>query len=42
VKQVVLFHHKQGRVDDDLDALAARFNGEPPVTVATQHTVLEL
>jgi phosphoribosyl 1,2-cyclic phosphodiesterase len=42
VKQVVLFHHKQNRVDDDLDALAARFSGEPRVTVATQRTVLEL
>jgi ribonuclease BN (tRNA processing enzyme) len=42
VKQVVLFHHKQSRVDDDLDALAQRFSGEPRVTVATQRTVLEL
>jgi phosphoribosyl 1,2-cyclic phosphodiesterase len=42
VKQVVLFHHKQNRVDDDLDALAARFSGDLPVTVATQRTVLDL
>jgi phosphoribosyl 1,2-cyclic phosphodiesterase len=42
VGQVVLFHHKQGRADDELDALAARFTGEPRVTVATQRTVLEL
>lgn len=42
VAHVVLFHHKQGRVDDDLDALAGRFSGEPRVTVATQRTVLEL
>ena len=42
VRQVVLFHHKQSRVDDELDALADRFSGAPVVTVATQHTVLEL
>jgi ribonuclease BN (tRNA processing enzyme) len=42
VKQVVLFHHKQSRVDDELDAMAARFSDEPQVTVATQRTVLEL
>jgi ribonuclease BN (tRNA processing enzyme) len=42
VAHVVLFHHKQGRVDDDLDALAGRFSEEPRVTVATQRTVLEL
>jgi phosphoribosyl 1,2-cyclic phosphodiesterase len=42
VKQVVLFHHKQSRTDDELDAVAARFSHEPHVIVATQHTVLEL
>jgi phosphoribosyl 1,2-cyclic phosphodiesterase len=42
VGQVVLFHHKQNRVDDDLDAIGARFTGTPHVTVATQRTVLEL
>jgi phosphoribosyl 1,2-cyclic phosphodiesterase len=42
VAHVVLFHHKQSRVDDELDALATRFSGEPRVTVATQRTVLEL
>jgi phosphoribosyl 1,2-cyclic phosphodiesterase len=42
VKQVVLFHHKQSRTDDELDAVAARFSHEPQVIVATQQTVLEL
>jgi phosphoribosyl 1,2-cyclic phosphodiesterase len=42
VKRVVLFHHKQSRVDDELDALAARFSGESHVTVATQRTVIDL
>jgi len=42
IAHVVLFHHKPSRVDDDLDALAARFDGDPQVTVATQRTVLEL
>lgn len=42
VDHVVLFHHKQNRVDDDLDAIGARFTGTPHVTVATQRTVLEL
>lgn len=42
VRQVVLFHHKQSRVDDELDALGARFSGTPVVTVATQRTVLDL
>ena len=42
IAHVVLFHHKQNRVDDDLDALATRFDGDPQVTVATQRTVLEL
>ena len=42
VTRVVLFHHKPDRVDDELDALAGRFDGTPLVTVATQSTVLEL
>ena len=42
VTRVVLFHHKPDRVDDELDALTARFDGTPLVTVATQNTVLEL
>lgn len=42
VDHVVLFHHKQSRVDGELDALAARFSGDPQVTVATQRTVIEL
>jgi phosphoribosyl 1,2-cyclic phosphodiesterase len=42
VKRVVLFHHKQNRTDDDLDALQTRFSNEPQVTLATQHTVIEL
>jgi phosphoribosyl 1,2-cyclic phosphodiesterase len=42
VTRVVLFHHKPDRVDDELDALAGRFDGSPLVTVATQNTVLEL
>jgi ribonuclease BN (tRNA processing enzyme) len=42
VKHVVLFHHKQSREDDELDALGARFSGDLPVTVATQRTVLDL
>jgi len=42
VKQVVLFHHKQSRTDDELDVLAKRFSGAPVVTVATQRTVLDL
>jgi len=42
VTRVVLFHHKPDRVDEELDALAGRFDGPPLVTVATQNTVLEL
>lgn len=42
VGQVVLFHHKPDRVDDDLDAIAQRFSGPPVVTVASQNTVLDL
>jgi ribonuclease BN (tRNA processing enzyme) len=42
VTRVVLFHHKQSRVDDELDAIARRFDGTPMVTVATQDTVLDL
>jgi phosphoribosyl 1,2-cyclic phosphodiesterase len=42
VAQVVLFHHKQSRTDDELDEVAKRFAGTPNVTLATQRTVLEL
>ncbi len=42
VARVVLFHHKQGRTDDELDAVAERFGDESNVMVATQRTVLEL
>jgi phosphoribosyl 1,2-cyclic phosphodiesterase len=42
VKRVVLFHHKQSRTDDELDALAQRFIEDPQVTLATQDTVIEL
>jgi ribonuclease BN (tRNA processing enzyme) len=42
VTRVVLFHHKPDRVDDELDALARRFDGTSSVNVATQNTVLEL
>jgi phosphoribosyl 1,2-cyclic phosphodiesterase len=42
VGRVALFHHKPDRVDDELDALARRFDGEPTVTVATQRTVFDL
>jgi len=42
VAKAVLFHHKQNRVDDDLDEVARRFGATPEVIVATQHTVLEL
>jgi phosphoribosyl 1,2-cyclic phosphodiesterase len=42
VKRAVLFHHKQGRTDDELDAIGQRFRGPQLVTVATQQTVLDL
>jgi phosphoribosyl 1,2-cyclic phosphodiesterase len=42
VGEVVLFHHKQSRTDDELDTLAERFLGPQVVTVAAQHTVIEL
>jgi phosphoribosyl 1,2-cyclic phosphodiesterase len=42
VKRVVLFHHKQSRTDDELDAIARRFIDDPGVIVASQATVLEL
>jgi phosphoribosyl 1,2-cyclic phosphodiesterase len=42
-RSVVFFHHRHDRSDDALDALAARFaDGTPPVTLATEGTVLEL
>jgi phosphoribosyl 1,2-cyclic phosphodiesterase len=42
VPRVVLFHHKQSRTDDELDAIARRFSDDPGVIVASQSTVLEL
>jgi phosphoribosyl 1,2-cyclic phosphodiesterase len=42
VSQVALFHHKQSRTDDELDAIARRFLDDPGVIVASQSTVLEL
>jgi phosphoribosyl 1,2-cyclic phosphodiesterase len=42
VTQAVLFHHKQSRTDDELDAIARRFSDNPGVIVASQATVLEL
>jgi phosphoribosyl 1,2-cyclic phosphodiesterase len=41
-KGVVLFHHKPERTDDDLDAIAKRFAGEPFVTVAAEDLVVTL
>ena len=40
-RRVVLFHHKPERTDDDLDALAARFDDEA-VVVASEDLVLSL
>jgi phosphoribosyl 1,2-cyclic phosphodiesterase len=42
VPRVALFHHKQSRTDDELDAIARRFSDDPGVIVASQATVLEL
>jgi phosphoribosyl 1,2-cyclic phosphodiesterase len=42
VTQVVLFHHKPDRTDEQLDEIARRFSGTPLVTTAAQTTVLEL
>jgi ribonuclease BN (tRNA processing enzyme) len=40
--QVLLFHHKPDRTDAQLDALAARFAGDPLVDVAVDATVFDL
>jgi len=41
--QVILFHHRPDRTDDELDRLADRFRGSPvPVRVAVEGTVLDL
>ncbi len=41
-KQVLLFHHKPGRTDEQLEALATRFEGEPDVGLAADGAMLEL
>ncbi len=42
-RQVVLFHHKPDRTDDELDRLARRFAGSPvPVAVAAEGQVIDL
>ena len=42
-RQVVLFHHQPGRIDDELDKIAQRFAGSPvPVTVAAEEQVIDL
>jgi phosphoribosyl 1,2-cyclic phosphodiesterase len=43
VRQVILAHHKPGRTDDHLDALAGRFaSGSPGVVVAAEGAILDL
>ncbi len=42
VRRVVLAHHKPGRTDDELDRLAARFAGDPRVSVAAEGAVIDL
>jgi phosphoribosyl 1,2-cyclic phosphodiesterase len=42
VSQVVLFHHKPDRTDEQLDAIAGRFGPEPVVLIASESMVLEL
>jgi phosphoribosyl 1,2-cyclic phosphodiesterase len=42
-RQVALFHHKPSRTDDQLDAVARRFDGAPlPVLVAAEGLSVEL
>jgi phosphoribosyl 1,2-cyclic phosphodiesterase len=42
-RQVMLFHHRYTRTDDELDGLAQRLAGDAPsVSVAAEETVLEL
>jgi phosphoribosyl 1,2-cyclic phosphodiesterase len=40
--EVLLFHHKPNRTDDELDQLAARFGDDPRVRLAADHSLLEL
>ncbi len=47
VREVVLFHHRHDRSDDDLDGLARRLGrsgseGSPKVSVAVEGTAIEL
>jgi phosphoribosyl 1,2-cyclic phosphodiesterase len=42
VRRVVLAHHKPTRTDDELDRLAARFAGDPRVSVAAEGAVIDL
>jgi ribonuclease BN (tRNA processing enzyme) len=43
VREVVLFHHRQDRTDQQLDELAERFRGDTPkVTVAREGATLDL
>ena len=42
VRQVVLFHHKPVRTDNELDAIAKRFGPEPQVLIAAESMVLEI
>ena len=41
-RAVILFHHRPDRTDDELDALAKRFEDNPSVSVGVQGTVLKL
>lgn len=41
-RRTVLFHHKPDRTDDELDAIARRFDGDEGVSVAAETTVLDL
>jgi phosphoribosyl 1,2-cyclic phosphodiesterase len=42
-REVVLFHHRPDRTDDELDEIGRRLAGEPvPVTVARQQRILSL
>ncbi len=41
-RSVTMFHHRPDRTDAALDELAARFSGEPGVSVARQDTVIDL
>jgi ribonuclease BN (tRNA processing enzyme) len=41
-RSAYLFHHKPTRVDDELDALAERFAGDPTIALAADGTVIDL